>query len=286
MNCRTPTQTYLFGQPPEKNRDKHRPVVTGSHLWTAEKAALIDEYIHLFLLVTKHGVYLDLFAGPQKADDTENWSVRKVLERRAQGSPSIDHYAVCDNDSEKAARLRELACRNESVHVYAGDANEQVHNMLKDAPIGPKTACFCLMDQRTFECHWATVRAIAEYKQEGFKIELFYFLAQAWLDRAWQSIRKDKKLEAWWGNKDYAEFLEQRSFERANTLCERFRSELKYTYADPFSIHERGEGSRTMYYMIHASDHPRAVTLMSQAYRKVGGNRNVGGHQIPLLETN
>ena len=74
-----------------------------------------------------------------------------------------------------------------------------------------------------------------------------------------------------------------RSFERANALCQRFRNELGYAYADPFSIHEKGKGSRTMYYMIHASDHPRAVTLMSQAYRKVGGDRHMGGEQIPLL---
>ena len=278
------TQTYLFGQPPKKSKeDKHKPVEAGSPLWTAEKAALIDEYIHLFLLVTKHGVYLDLFAGPQRSEDTENWSVRRVLERRAQGSPSIHHYALCDNNSEKLARLRQLARDNQSVRVYAGDANEQVHQMLRDAPIGPKTACFCLIDQRTFECHWATVRAIAEYKKEGFKIELFYFLAQAWLDRAWQSIRGDHKLKAWWGNKGYDEFLGHRSLERANALCQRFRNELHYAYADPFSIHEKGKGSRTMYYMIHASDHPRAVTLMSQAYQKVGRDRRTGGEQIPLL---
>ena len=66
--------------------------------------------------------------------------------------------------------------------MYAGDVNEEIHTILEEAAIGSNTACFCLIDQRTFECHWATVKAVARHKSEGRKIELFYFLAQGWLD--------------------------------------------------------------------------------------------------------
>ena len=86
----------------------------------------IDEYIHLFLVVTKHGVYLDLFAGPQRASDTTNWSVRRVLDRRSVGNPAIHHYAVCDSDSRKAQRLRDLGQRHPSFCVYEGDVNRLV----------------------------------------------------------------------------------------------------------------------------------------------------------------
>ena len=219
-------------------------------------------------MVTKHGVYLDLFAGPQQASDTENWSVRRVLERRTEG-PAIRHYAVCDSALEQVRRLRELGRNHRSFRVYAGDANACVHQMLKEAPITSKTACFCLVDQRTFECRWATVEAVARYKREGYKIELFYFLAQGWLDRAWASTRQEGRLAAWWGNDDYEQFRALSSIDRALTLCNRFRDELGYAYSDPFAIHEKGEGSRIMYYMIHASDHPDACRLMSRAYRRV-----------------
>ena len=37
-----------------------------------------------------------------------------------------------------------------------------------------------------------------------------------------------------------------------------------------------------MYYMVHASDHIRAVELMSRAYRKVGESRETDGVQLPL----
>ena len=264
------TQTELFGDlSPEKPRPpaRKRPVDIGAPLWTVDKSRLIDEYIHHFLLVTKHGVYLDLFAGPQHPTDTENWSVRRVLERRTEGNPSIRHYAVCDIKREQAERLRDVGKNHPSFRVYEGDANERVHRMLSEAPITSKTACFCLIDQRTFECHWTTVEAVARYKREGYKIELFYFLAQKWLDRAWVSTMDKEKLAAWWGTGDHERFRTLPSVQRALALCNRFRDELGYTYADPFSIHEKGEGSRTMYYMIHASDHPAARNLMARAYQ-------------------
>ena len=95
--------------------------------------------------------------------------------------------------------------------------------MLRDAPITSKTACFCLIDQRTFQCHWATVEAVARRKREGYKIEIFYFLAQGWLDRAWASTKDTGRLAAWWGNDDYEQFRALQSVERARVFCKRFR---------------------------------------------------------------
>ena len=275
------SQIDAFSARPQGKLTKPKLQKSGAPLWTAEKASLIDEYIHLFLLVTKHGVYVDLFAGPQRVDDTESWSVRRVLERRTEGNPAIRHYAVCDKDQEQAERLRDLGSHHPSFRVYAGDVNEEIQTILKEAPIESKTACFCLIDQRTFECHWASVEAVAQHKAEGRKIELFYFLAQGWLDRA-QSRASPEKLRAWWGNADYKQFLNLRSYDRVNALCRRFRDELKYEHATAFAIQAKGENSRTMYYMVHASDHIRAVELMSQAYRKVGERRSTDGVQLQL----
>ena len=81
-------QVEMFGDRPSGKPAKLTLAEGGAPLRTAEKASLIDEYIHRFLLVTRHGVYLDLFAGPQRVDDTESWSVRRVLERRTAGNPS------------------------------------------------------------------------------------------------------------------------------------------------------------------------------------------------------
>ena len=167
------SQIDVFDAHPPGELTKPKLQKSERALWTAEKAALIDEYIHLFLLITKHGVYLDLFAGPQRVDDTESWSVRRVLERRTEVNPAIRHYAVCDKDPAQAKRLHDLGSHHPSFRVYAVDVNEEIRTILKEAPIGSNTACFCLMDQRTFECHWTTVEAVAQHKAGGRKIELF-----------------------------------------------------------------------------------------------------------------
>lgn len=231
---------------------------------------MICEYIHLFLVITKNGVYLDLFAGPQSGSYDKNWSVKRVMELRSEGSPSIRHYAVCDKKRSQIKLLRllkeEHQQKSHAFKIYKGDANEKVASMLAEAQISAKTACFCLIDQRTLECHWETVKAIAEYKKEGYKIEIFYFLAQGWLDRSWKSTKKVKRLRNWWGREDYEVFLNLKSVERAYAMCDRFCDELNYEYADPWAIYDKGSSGRTMYYMIHASDHYRAGKIMSDAY--------------------
>ncbi len=38
-------------------------------LWTHNKAKLIERYLYYFVLVTKHGTYIDGFSGPQSPEN-------------------------------------------------------------------------------------------------------------------------------------------------------------------------------------------------------------------------
>ncbi len=284
MDTRTAT---LPGLPaPEKAPPNDGPVLAElrAPLWSEDKADLIAEYIHRFLFVTKHGVYLDLFAGPQREDNPDAWSVRRVLERRTSG-PAMTRYVLCDIDREQVESLNRLVARypQAQIHIHRGDANVEVHAMLAAAQIRRTTPCFCLADQRTLECHWSTIQTVARYKGSGYKIELFYFLAERWLMRSVYSLNSSRKLDDWWGRSDHGSFLRLPSFHRALELAGRFEDELGYAYAKPYSIHEKGPRSRTMYYMIHATDHPRAPRLMSDAYRHISAKRSNGGEQLDLI---
>jgi hypothetical protein len=56
-----------------------------SHIWTKNKARLIERYLNLFVQITKHGTYIDGFAGPQEEDENSTgWSARLVLESEPQ----------------------------------------------------------------------------------------------------------------------------------------------------------------------------------------------------------
>jgi three-Cys-motif partner protein len=138
---------------------------------------------------------------------------------------------------------------------------------LNAGTISEKEATFCLLDQRTFQCDWATVEKLARYKKTGMKIELFYFLANKWFDRTMSAHKDLEKLNRWWGRGDWNELRKMHPITRSEAIAERFRNELGYKHAMPWQIFKRRTGGLIMYFMIHATDHPEAPVQMSRAYR-------------------
>jgi three-Cys-motif partner protein len=158
--------------------------------------------------------------------------------------------------------------RKPRIVVRHGDANVELLNVLKSKEVNPKLPTFALLDQRTFECKWRTVEALARYKN-SCKIELFYFLASGWFARAVSGLKDQTTLVEWWGRSDSAKLAKMTSFDRAFLLAERFRKELGYSSAIAWPIYRRESSSSSiMYHMIHATDHPKAPSLMCRAYRK------------------
>lgn len=245
-------------------------------IWTENKAKLIERYIHFFVYVTRHGTYIDAFAGPQREGRDDLWAAKLVLE----DSPRrIRHFFLFEENNRKVQRLRKLRDTQRAkrkrephrdIHVYAGDCNVKIPLMLEQYPIREKEATFALLDQRTFECDWATVTALANHKKAGHKIELFYFLAQGWIDRSVKAKRKNKDADMcrWWGGDGWKEFFELKREDRREHFRQRFTAELGYKYAYAFAIYERNDGGKTMYWMIHATDHAEAPKLMNRAYRQ------------------
>jgi three-Cys-motif partner protein len=258
-------QEALFEPPPYERPDKSTVRVPLHPLWTENKAKLIERYLFYFVLVTKHGTYIDGFSGPQGAP--ENWGARLVLETEP---PWLRHFYLFDSNPEQVSRLEELKAKHPSrdVEVFPGDFNQRVHEILRPQIISDKEATFCLIDQRTFECEWSTVEKLARYKKGPHKIEIFYFLANWWFARALGAVKGDKALR-WWGRDDWSALADMHGQQRAELLANRFRKELGYLSARAWTIYAKENGRRVAYYMIHATDHPRAPALMTRAYEKV-----------------
>jgi three-Cys-motif partner protein len=250
-------------------------------LWTNHKANFIAKYILYFVLVTKHGTYIDGFAGPQDYEKLDAWTAKLVLELEPKWLKYVYLFELKKRSHKlleklKAAQpspLRDKRGRRikRVVEVLpAGDFNVTVHEFLATRPIKDKEATFCLLDQRTFECEWTTVKALADYKSKGYrKIELFYFLAVAWLDRSFAGQKDKEKLQRWWGNDGWVDVKKKNSLDRALAFVERFKTELGYRSAIPYPVYEKPKGrGKIMYYMIHATDHPEAPGLMNRAYEK------------------
>lgn len=259
----------LFEPPsPVRPRKRALPKRTPTQaIWTGNKAALIERYLYYFVLVTKHGTYIDGFAGPQSPDNPESWAAALVLNSEPR---RLRHFHLCDKNPGQASRLRALQRQHpdRDIHIWAGDFNRSVARILDSGLIGPKEATFCLLDQRMFECDWETLEKIAGFRSEGYKIELFYFFPNWWFNRSLAAIRRDEVPRRWWGRDDWQKLRQMAPWSRARLVAERFQDELGYEYAEPWPIQEKPGGGRTMYFMVHATDHPAAPTLMGRAYEQ------------------
>lgn len=257
-------------------------------LWTNSKARLIEEYLRLFVFITKHGTYIDGFAAPQDDRHPETWAAKLVLEMEPK---FLREFWLCDLSAKGVKLLEELRAKHDGtgkpkrqVKVLEGDFNARVAEILESGRITEKTATFALLDQRTFECEWRTVEALSRHKT-GNKIELFYFFPTGWIDRSIAAVKRPEKIrevEAWWGRPDWMALQGMDSLERARKVANRFEQELGYGKAEVFPIHDAEEGGRVMYHMIHASDHSDALSLMVRAYRKVSGRPDLEGKEEQL----
>lgn len=240
-------------------------------VWTENKSKLIQQYVYHFIMVTRHGTYIDGFAGPQVEQyNDDSWSAKRVLEIVP---PWIRRFVLCDLAPAQVDRLEQLKAERRSagdkrkIEIHSGDFNKVVDSILAAKDIGEREATFCLLDQRTFECRWDTVQKLAAYKTTS-KIELFYFVPVGWLARVLSRSKQEDKIRAWWGRDDIDILRNARQIDTAELFVHRFESELGYKKALAWPIHDRGNQGRVMYYMIHATDHPAAPKLMNRSYWK------------------
>ena len=272
-------EKLLFELPPADLKVAEKKFKERNPIWTGCKAKLIERYLFYFVQITYHGTYIDAFAGPQETDKHEMWSAKLVIESIPRWFKNFFLFEKKASQVELIKQMRDSQPpRNKQkkepkrrIEIYTGDFNENVVQVLADNSIRDKEATFCLLDQRTFECDWASVKLLAAHKKGGHKIELFYFFPEGWINRSIAAIKyhKEEKLKKWWGNSDWKELIKMQGVIRAQHVCDRFKSELKYKHVYPFPIYEKKDGSgRIMYYMIHASDHDEASKLMNRAYGK------------------
>ena len=193
----------------------------------------------------------------------------------------LRHFFLCEKSKRGIAALRRLRKSqpeprdksgrrlSRNIEIWPGDFNSNVIEILRSGKITQKEATFCLLDQRMFECHWETVRKLAAYKKPpNKKIEILYFLGVGWLHRSLSGIRNTETMDKWWGRRDWQQLKGMKHIDIANLVRDRFMKELGYKFAAAYPIYDREQGNRVMYYMIHASDHDEAPTLMVRAHHK------------------
>lgn len=245
---------------------------------TDAKSRLIAEYLSRFQLVTKGGLYIDGFAAPQSREHPEAWTAKRVLEIQP---ARLRRFWLCDIDPSGVQALGELKAlhdrnpRFRHVHVFEGDFNARVSDIIRSGRIKKNSGVFALLDQRTTECQWETVRKLAAFKGRT-RIEQLYFVGVAWLHRVLMTRKKDERIaeiDRWWGNDTWHELTNLTQLEIATVTAERFQRELGYKYANAWPVFLKEQGKRIAFYLIHATDHDAAPRLMRRAYGEIYGDR-------------
>lgn len=240
-------------------------------LWTENKADLITRYLRYFVFITKHGTYIDAFAGPQSLVSEQSWTAQRILSSEPK---RLRHFYLFDKSHEQVQRLRQLAAdhSDRDVEVHEGDSNRVLPSVLPAGSIRETEATFCLLDQRTFQCDWQLCKHISSLRPGPRKVEQFYFLASWWMSRALSGIgtpEGEERVNAWLGSGNWQTLRELTPLERAETFANKFRNELGYRSVKPWPIYRKEDAAGgVMYYMIHATDHDEAPKLMYRAYCK------------------
>jgi three-Cys-motif partner protein len=238
-------------------------------IWTLDKLTILEKYFKMYRKVAGSGTYIDAFAGEGLAlIDKVNVPGSPI---RALDSGSFRSLKFVEMDRRKAAALRIAVAANRNAgkcEVIEGDANVDVGR-----------PCFAFLDPDSTQLNWSTVVALAAYKQlneeaKSCKIELWIlFNEHQAIRRLWPRDKRNLpahahvldrvmgERDAWidlWDEKHGASWLVHRYVERLRRLG--------YVHVHMQQISDPSTG-RAQYWMVHASDHDAAASLMRWAKR-------------------
>lgn len=259
--------------------------------WTAHKLDILELYLKLYRRVAGNGTYLDVFAGTGRisVDGAERAGSVAV----ALASKAFKSLRLYERDAEAKAlgvwidEVLEPKDRGKCV-VKAGDSNVLVPADLDAGAIPADRPCFALLDPNSTELHWDTVKRLAAYKAparppDQCKVEMWVLLNTHQVLMRLMPKKGDPNLDIldrWFGDRAaWWDLYERRCSPTLFALryAELF-VQLGYTHATPMLIRDP-KTRKPVYFMIHASDHPAALSLMAWSSRRAGEEK----HEPPQL---
>ena len=279
------------------------------HGWTLNKLDVFENYLKMYRRVAGGGTYIDAFAGTGKGKLVEDSQsiVRDGSSLIASKSGAFSTLHLIEKDKDNFdlldAEVKALGLRQSSkIRTYHDDCNSVIRELLESDELDRNKPCFALLDQESTQLDWDTIEKLAHWKTyepppidsgrpKKCKVELWIlFNSHQAMSRLWPHDRDrfpesfspqtlDRVFgsrEAWW------ELWEERKSFRM--LIEQFTKQLRrlgYQYVLPQLIKDPITG-RPQYHMVHATDHPSAVSFMRWAKRSTDGYEN---QQFPGMET-
>ena len=279
------------------------------HGWTLDKLEVLDLYFKLYRRVAGGGTYIDAFAGTGEGTTETNGksALHDGSSLIAAKSDAFSSLHLIENNQTNfralGSAVQKLSDRQKSkIHLYNGDCNLIIPDLLSSEQLDNSRPCFVLMDQDSTQLEWSTIEILASWKNyeppatlkgrpKTCKVELWIlFNSHQAVNRLWPDDRfkhpetlSAETLDRIFGGSDYWRDLWDGN-RPTSALVQRYADRLRglgYQYVIPQLIRDPMT-RRPQYHMFHATDHPSAISLMRWTKKKISGYEN---QQFPGMET-
>ena len=278
------------------------------HGWTLNKLEVFENYLKMYRQVAGGGTFIDAFAGTGLGAATRGGKRghRDGSSLIAAKSDAFSSLHLIEQDSQSFQTLESTIDtlsqrRCDRIHPHNDDCNKIIPTLLSSDELDSTRPCFALLDQDSTQLDWDTIVSLATWKSydppetktgrpRTCKVELWIlFNSYQAVYRLWphdrakypESFSPDTLDRVFGGRAAWWDLWE--NHEPASALVLRFAQKLRslgYQYVLPQLFNDRSTG-RPQYHMLHATDHPSAVSFMRWAKRSTDGYEN---QSIPGLE--
>lgn len=251
------------------------------------KHAILQKYLPSWAIIlgsaNRHMNYFDCFAGPGRyefedvaVDGSPVIAVKaakEFLDTRPNHSLNI---LLTENDEQQARQLeRQLRPlkpypKNLSVNLQTEDSTTFILDLLSEIPaLAPS---FFMIDPYGHPLTLQVINDILSRQRTEVLITLMWYRINMDLSNPAVQANVDRLF----GDREWRQqpFMGQRGIVRENSFLDYFSSKLRAKYLLPFRIgfdpEDKFKGERTKYYLLHASNHPRAVLLMKEVMWPLG----------------
>lgn len=250
--------------------------------WTTSKLDLHRLYLRLYRQIAGGGTYVDGFAGTGRVRIEGESGDRPGSVETALESGGFRRLLVYEFDPRNYERLtRNLGLRFghrllNRVWTRLGDFNRLVLDDLAKNNIDRSRPCFAFLDPDSTQLDWSTIEALADYKggdpPDDFRIELlilfntdqaFVRLVPRMQGKEYPDSAMAQTLDRVMGGRANWDSLNTPEFS-GTRLMHRYRDNLRalgYPFVSAIPIIDPAS-RRRQYYMVHASEHPKARELM------------------------
>jgi three-Cys-motif partner protein len=267
------------------------------------KHIILEKYLPSWAMIlgsrNSELAYIDCFAGPGQYE---------MAGKPVKGSPIIaveeairlvngKHVQslllhLVDDDSKQVdrleSRLRELQPypQNLTVKVACADSSAFVPELLRH--LHPQVPTFFLIDPYGHPLPMSVIATILRRPRTEVLINLMWFM----INRDLNNPKVESRLNHLFGDNDWKDqpFIHMQRNEREKAFLTYFISRLPAKYVRQFRIRYDVEDSRggdgTKYYLLHASNHVKAVLLMKEVMWPLGdeeGTFNYSGESQGVL---